>query len=159
MAFGEQVLTQSGIHADIFQNFNLIFQRVPYIIQCVETYDREAFLAGKGATFHVQRTMVRDPPSLFRRELNQPLTLSQVNPTISELVAQAKADFGDGRQVPVQPKPNNGFPVGACAGCGSAKGKDGGNLQQCGRCKSRKYCGKKCQKKDWPKHKVGCKQA
>ncbi|TLD06827.1 MYND finger family protein, partial [Venturia nashicola] len=116
-----------------------ISQRVPYIIQCVETYDRQAFLAGKGATFHVQRTMV--------------------NPTISELVAQAKADFGDGRQVPVQPKPNNGFPAGACAGCGSAKGTDGGNLQQCGRCKSRKYCGKKCQKKDWPKHRVGCKQA
>lgn len=52
--------------------------------------------------------------------------------------------------------PNNGYPEGTCAGCGAEDGEDGGALRQCARCKGRKYCGRACQKGDWPRHRGDC---
>lgn len=40
-----------------------------------------------------------------------------------------------------------------CDGCG-VKGKD---RKKCGRCGQQYYCGKECQAKAWPTHKVSCK--
>lgn len=44
-----------------------------------------------------------------------------------------------------------------CGWCGVKEGPEGKVLMQCVRCKGRRYCGKDCQKKDWPEHKAGCK--
>lgn len=43
-----------------------------------------------------------------------------------------------------------------CGGCGVKNGMKGKKLVLCARCKGRRYCGKECQKKDWPKHQVVC---
>lgn len=47
--------------------------------------------------------------------------------------------------------PNNGYELGSCAGCGATDG-----LRVCAGCRVRKYCGKKCQKTDWARHKTDC---
>jgi hypothetical protein len=45
----------------------------------------------------------------------------------------------------------------ACAGCGiMAQDSENGKLQDCSRCRSVRYCGKACQKVDWPGHKATC---
>uniref|UniRef100_A0A7S0R3V4 MYND-type domain-containing protein n=1 Tax=Chlamydomonas leiostraca TaxID=1034604 RepID=A0A7S0R3V4_9CHLO len=42
----------------------------------------------------------------------------------------------------------------SCAACGAQPDK----LQQCARCKVVKYCGRDCQTRDWPNHKLMCRQ-
>lgn len=44
----------------------------------------------------------------------------------------------------------------ACGGCGAREGHDGNKLMQCGRCRARKYCSEKCQRKSWKAHKRIC---
>ena len=44
-----------------------------------------------------------------------------------------------------------------CAGCG-VKEDDDIKLKDCTACRIAKYCGVKCQKKHWPKHKEECKK-
>ncbi|KAI1080003.1 hypothetical protein F5B20DRAFT_147853 [Whalleya microplaca] len=43
-----------------------------------------------------------------------------------------------------------------CDVCGKGKA-DGVDVQCCGRCKSRVFCGVDCQRADWPSHKAACK--
>jgi hypothetical protein len=46
-----------------------------------------------------------------------------------------------------------------CAGCGiTAEESEKGKLQECTGCRSVRYCGKACQKMDWPTHKPTCKR-
>ncbi|KAJ6440973.1 MYND finger family protein [Purpureocillium lavendulum] len=45
-----------------------------------------------------------------------------------------------------------------CRRCGSAEGKDGAALKKCMRCHEAKYCSAECQKKDWKKHRMECKE-
>ncbi len=52
-----------------------------------------------------------------------------------------------------------GRKVWACAGCGIAPDMtERGRLQECMGCRSVRYCGRKCQKADWPAHKGTCKR-
>ena len=45
----------------------------------------------------------------------------------------------------------------SCGSCGGGGGEGGsGELSQCGRCKTVAYCDERCQKTDWPKHKLVC---
>ena len=46
--------------------------------------------------------------------------------------------------------------VSTCSFC--QKQGDEGKLLTCGRCKIAKYCGKECQKQDWPSHKQRCQK-
>ncbi|KND93187.1 hypothetical protein TOPH_02062 [Tolypocladium ophioglossoides CBS 100239] len=46
-----------------------------------------------------------------------------------------------------------------CRKCGKTEGKDGGTLKKCSRCVQAKYCSAGCQKKDWKKHRMECKNA
>ncbi len=46
--------------------------------------------------------------------------------------------------------------VKACAVCQATTGKSGAKLLRCSKCKSRWYCSRKCQKKDWKTHKKPC---
>ena len=41
-----------------------------------------------------------------------------------------------------------------CGSCGAKEGKNGSELLNCGRCKSRKYCNKACQVEHWNLHKM-----
>jgi tetratricopeptide (TPR) repeat protein len=41
-----------------------------------------------------------------------------------------------------------------CAACGIP----GKNLSACGACRKTRYCGRACQQKDWPLHKISCKK-
>lgn len=43
-----------------------------------------------------------------------------------------------------------------CASCSKRRGKNGGELLQCSKCKDRKYCSFDCQKKHWNVHKKVC---
>lgn len=43
-----------------------------------------------------------------------------------------------------------------CGGCGAKETPDGNQLLSCGACKTRKYCSKECQKKQWKVHKGDC---
>ncbi|RYP40831.1 hypothetical protein DL769_011706 [Monosporascus sp. CRB-8-3] len=43
-----------------------------------------------------------------------------------------------------------------CDVCGKTK-EEGAQLKDCGRCKSRTFCGTTCQRADWPSHKASCK--
>ncbi|GJN82602.1 hypothetical protein PLIIFM63780_006144 [Purpureocillium lilacinum] len=45
-----------------------------------------------------------------------------------------------------------------CRNCGRMEGKDGGPLKKCMRCQEAKYCSAECQKKDWKKHRMECKE-
>jgi len=45
-----------------------------------------------------------------------------------------------------------------CATCGAAAGAGGAPLSRCGTCLAAVYCGRACQKKDWPAHKAVCKR-
>jgi hypothetical protein len=52
-----------------------------------------------------------------------------------------------------------GSAVRACAGCGiTAEVTEHGKLMACTGCRSVCYCGKACQKADWPAHKATCKR-
>uniref|UniRef100_A0A1I8FU03 MYND-type domain-containing protein n=1 Tax=Macrostomum lignano TaxID=282301 RepID=A0A1I8FU03_9PLAT len=42
--------------------------------------------------------------------------------------------------------------IGACSQCG----KGAGSCRRCGACTNRWYCGRECQRKDWPMHKQEC---
>lgn len=44
-----------------------------------------------------------------------------------------------------------------CMTCGTSSNSPGVPLLQCGACKTAYYCGKACQTKDWPFHKIYCK--
>jgi hypothetical protein len=47
----------------------------------------------------------------------------------------------------------------ACSACGiSARMLEGGKLRECSACGSVRYCGRACQKADWPAHKTACKR-
>ncbi|KAH8904777.1 MYND finger family protein [Coniochaeta sp. PMI_546] len=47
----------------------------------------------------------------------------------------------------------------ACRNCGRKEAKNGGALKKCLRCLEVKYCSAECQKKDWKKHRMECKEA
>jgi hypothetical protein len=52
-----------------------------------------------------------------------------------------------------------GGAVRACALCGrTAERLENGKLRECSGCRSVRYCGKDCQKADWPAHKATCKR-
>jgi hypothetical protein len=64
-----------------------------------------------------------------------------------------------GRHVGPSPGRRSGSRVWACAGCGvTAEGLGKGRLQECSGCRSVRYCGRTCQKADWPAHKPACKR-
>ena len=145
------------------------FQRIPGTVQigAVPTYGD--VMSGQSG-WQLQSTIVSllihlptTPPRHF-------LTSSQENPTVKELyehIRQEMQNTGPSESGPIHSGtralairlPNNGFPEGSCAGRGAAEGKAGGALQQCARCKGRKYCGRACQKMDWAKHKSDCARA
>jgi hypothetical protein len=46
-----------------------------------------------------------------------------------------------------------------CACCGiTAQISWSGKLKECAACRAVRYCGKACQKEDWPAHKATCKR-
>ncbi|XDG05416.1 hypothetical protein ABKA04_005031 [Annulohypoxylon sp. FPYF3050] len=45
-----------------------------------------------------------------------------------------------------------------CRNCNATHTKKGGELMKCARCKEVMYCSPECQKKDWKKHRMECKQ-
>ncbi len=56
------------------------------------------------------------------------------------------------------PARRGGGKVRACAHCGAtAEMLENGKLLECTACRSVRYCGKACQKEDWPLHKATCK--
>jgi hypothetical protein len=144
---------------------NLIPQRIPGAVQigAINTYGD--VMSGK-ATWKLQHTMA----SLSRSTLIRPRNyLLQESPTVGELYARLEEEMRktgptergiphNGTPALAIRLPNNGFPEGTCAGCGADSGKGGGGLQQCGRCKGRKYCRQKCQKLDWARHNSDCAQ-
>jgi len=46
-----------------------------------------------------------------------------------------------------------------CRNCGATESKKGGALKKCMRCLEVRYCSAECQKKDWRKHRMECKEA
>lgn len=46
-----------------------------------------------------------------------------------------------------------------CRKCGSTEAKGRGQLRKCMRCLSVRYCSVECQKNDWKKHRMECKEA
>ena len=48
------------------------------------------------------------------------------------------------------------FDEDVCGGCGAKEKQGGGPLQECAKCKTRKYCSKECQKKQWHFHQRVC---
>ena len=44
----------------------------------------------------------------------------------------------------------------SCANCGLVPGKRFPALHLCGQCEKVHYCGRRCQKKDWPRHVEVC---
>jgi len=48
------------------------------------------------------------------------------------------------------------FAKGLCGGCGTHKKEGGGKLTRYGKCHSMTYCGQKCQRADWKRHKAVC---
>jgi hypothetical protein len=52
-----------------------------------------------------------------------------------------------------------GFRGWTCACCGiTAQISRSGELKECAACRAVRYCGKACQKEDWPAHKATCKR-
>ncbi|KAJ3517319.1 hypothetical protein NLJ89_g591 [Agrocybe chaxingu] len=47
----------------------------------------------------------------------------------------------------------------ACSGCTKLNTDGGADLLKCSRCKIAWYCSRECQKKDWPIHKLFCKES
>jgi hypothetical protein len=65
---------------------------------------------------------------------------------------------GDGTRVGCGPRWRAQAPVRACANCRiTAKLLQDGKLKECSGCRSVHYCGKACQKVDWPVHKATCR--
>ncbi len=57
------------------------------------------------------------------------------------------------------PRRRSSSKVWACAGCGiTAEVLAHGKLKECSTCRSVRYCGRACQKADWPAHKATCKR-
>lgn len=54
--------------------------------------------------------------------------------------------------------PPKEFPIDVCGGCGAKERGDGNPLLQCGKCKTKKYCGKVCQQAHFKRHKPFCKE-
>ena len=46
----------------------------------------------------------------------------------------------------------------ACRNCGKKQGKGGEALKKCAKCLGVRYCSAECQKKDWKKHRMECKE-
>jgi hypothetical protein len=46
-----------------------------------------------------------------------------------------------------------------CRNCGRTETPDGRALKKCLRCQKVKYCSGECQKKDWKKHRMECREA
>jgi hypothetical protein len=62
-------------------------------------------------------------------------------------------------RVTASPGRRAGSGVRVCASCGiTQEALEPGKLKECGGCKSAQYCGKACQKADWPAHKATCKR-
>jgi hypothetical protein len=143
---------------------NLIPQRIPGAVQIGAVSTVGEVLSGK-ATWKLQHTMASLSPPTCSHPHTDPS--SQENPTVAELHAHLRKEMEKAEPIELgRPRkdtsrlavrlPNNGFPEGTCAGCGACSGKGGAALQQCGRCKGRKYCRQKCQKTDWARHKSDC---
>ena len=49
------------------------------------------------------------------------------------------------------------YPAGVCGGCGAKDRLDGEPLLSCGKCKTKKYCGRVCQQAHFKQHKRVCK--
>lgn len=133
-------------------------------------------MSGK-STWKLQHTMVRrkNPPTYLLLS-HAPITHSlepsnippvQESPTVTELYNRLQEEME--KTGPSEPGlmlkgipalairlPSNGYPECTCAGCGAECGENGEALQQCARCKGRKYCGRACQKLDWPRHRSDC---
>jgi hypothetical protein len=61
--------------------------------------------------------------------------------------------------VGASPGRRSGGAVRACGLCArTAERLENGKLQECSGCRSVRYCGKDCQKADWPAHKATCKR-
>jgi len=60
--------------------------------------------------------------------------------------------FGNSKGTPMKE-----FPVGVCGGCSAKDRLDGEPLLSCGKCKTKKYCGKVCQQAHFKQHKRVCK--
>jgi hypothetical protein len=66
---------------------------------------------------------------------------------------------GRGSSVGASPGRRRAGRVWACAVCArTAEMLSSGKLMECTRCRSVRYCGKDCQKADWPAHKPTCKR-
>lgn len=65
------------------------------------------------------------------------------------------APFGMMRN-PNQAPPKE-FAANVCGGCGAKERGDGDPLLSCGKCKTRRYCGKVCQQAHYKRHKPLCK--
>jgi hypothetical protein len=72
---------------------------------------------------------------------------------------EAKRPNGEFSHVDASPGPRAVRVVRACAGCEvTAKASAQGKLKECSSCRSVRYCGRECQKADWPAHKATCKR-
>lgn len=49
-------------------------------------------------------------------------------------------------------------PTDRCRTCNKKVAQDGGSLKRCNRCRKARYCSAECQKKDWKKHRMECKE-
>ena len=83
-------------------------------------------------------------------------------PPTSELLRTARAHFeggagaGAGQLGPVLGMIQDGRSS-ECARCGRARNETGEALHRCGSCRRVWYCGRDCQKADWPSHKALCR--
>ena len=73
------------------------------------------------------------------------------------LPKDVSARLGLDEAVPKVPRQDGSLATGQCLYCLSS-GAEERPLMRCGGCKVALFCGAKCQKAAWPKHKAGCKR-
>lgn len=88
----------------------------------------------------------------FVEELVDAAELGRAAATLKSSSSAAAADVqGLGGQV-------GAMSLSACRNCGAGPAKNGGQLKKCARCREVAYCSVECQKKDWKKHRMECKE-